>query len=505
MEVTNASRAPDEPKWTSKAGRLATEMGLSIGTGIAADRLRKSLAKHGPVPAVVGAVVGAASLKSVAKGSIEVVSNVRHDRSWHENVGDQMLDGLRTGTIDASLGLLSGTISKGVAAKMVHAGIVAKSAVTGMVTGTLGGTAHSATDPKTWEDGAGPGAVKVGVSAGTGLVVGGVLGAATGLVVKRFYPEYDGGPANKHQIRRLLHERGGSSDVPGPEGYRAAIAHAEKVSTVRLEGKLDPQKVLKTPEYRDFVSQLKPGDVIMKGRKIGLENWATQSPYTHAMLVTEVGNGEVKVVEALERGVVEGTLDDWVQYTAPDPDRVSGTARGFMTVFRPTKDPQIAAKAVAFAKAQVGQPYNFSLVRGKDPGFSCSQLVYEAYDANPAIPKQFKLLQLDSDKAHMDFVNGVDRKGAVATVLKRGWQQVYDDMPAPERLVTQAKDYGRVVAGTVKEGARRLADAVSEDGGRVLPPDYRYGELTSVTPGDLDLADGRKLHTLVFEAVGRRN
>lgn len=504
MEVTNAPQAPAETKWTSKAGRLATEIGLSIGTGIAADRLKKSLAKHGPVPAVLGAVVGAASLKSVAKGSIEVVSNLKNDRTWHENVGDQMLDGLRTGAVDASLGLLSGTISKGVAAKMVHAGIVARSAVTGMVTGTLGGTAHSATDPKTWQEGAGPGAVKVGISAGTGLVVGGALGAVGGFVMKRFYPDYEGGPANRHQVRRLASERGQAGDVPLPEGVEAAVANAEKVSIVRLEGTLDPQKVFKTPEYQDFVSQLKPGDIIMKGRKMGLENWATQSPYTHAMMVTEIANGKVKVVEALEKGVVEGTLDDWVQYTAPDPDRVSGTARGFMTVFRPSKDPQVAAKAVAFAKAQVGQPYNYSLLRGKDPGFSCSQLVYEAYDANPAIPKQLKLLQLDSDKAHMDFVAGVDRKGAVATVLKRGWQQVYDGLPTPQRLAMQAKDYSRVAAGVVKEGARRLADAVSDDGGKVLPADYRYGELKSVTPGDLDLADGRKLHTLVFEAIGRK-
>lgn len=506
MRVANTPQESEgmKPSWTKKAGEMALELGLGIGTGIVADRIKKGLISQGPVPAVVGAIAGGATVKSVAKGAIEIGSNLKNDRPWNENVGTKMVDGLRTGAIDAGLAVASGSLSRGVAAKMLKSDIVARSAVTGMVTGTIGGTAHSATNPATWKDGIKQGALRVGVAAGAGAVIGGVLGAGTGWAMKRFNPEYDGGLANKHQVRRLANERGSSADVPMPEGVEAAVANAKITKTIPLSGKLNPQQLIQSPEYQELVKQLKPGDIILQGRGQDVTAWAMKSPYSHAMIVTEVKHGQVKLVEAMEGGVVEGTLENWVKYIAPDPARVSDKSYGFFSVIRPTNDPNIAAKAVEFAKAQIGQPYNYSQVRGKDPGFFCSQLAYEAYDANPAIPKQFKLLQLDSDKARMEWVIGIDREGAVATVLEKSWQGIYKNAPLYERLAMQAKDYGKVVVGAVKEGARRVADSVSADGGMVYPPDYRYGELKSVTPGDLDLADGRKLFTLVFEAIGKK-
>jgi uncharacterized protein YycO len=491
-----------------RVGHAAVNIALSVGTGIAADQLRKSALRLGSVQSVVVGLAGAAAVKAVGEGSVQVISNLRHDRKWNADLGHKMLDGARTGTIDGALTFVAAPIARGVGARMPQLGTIARHATTGLVMGTLGGAAYSATDRQTWNKGAGEGLKQVGISTAIGAAGGAIIGAGTGAVMKRFFPEYKaGGDVNEHQVRTLARQRGQQvrPDIPELNNtFEAAVANAKTVTRVAIPKGTNMAKLAETQEFQTFAKDLKVGDIIIGGRGTKVLAWATKSPYTHAMVVTEA-NGTVagtKVVEAIETGVVRSKLTDALAHYVPGHSDASSEIHGAYTIIRPTSDGAIAAKAAAWAEKQVGQPYNYSFEIGGGEGKFCSQLAYEAYDANPAIPQQIKLLQLDEDASRLKMILSAGKNGSVGRMMERDWLGLYDKAPLHQKIAMKAQDYGGFVAGLVRHGASKAAGAMSATGGKVYTPNYRYEPLTAVGPGDLNLADGRKIHTLMLDLIG---
>lgn len=492
----NPTQAPP-PTLARRAAGFAGELALSIGAGVAADRLHKSLFKQGPIPAILGGIAGAAALKSVAKGTVQVADNALNDRDVLDRVDQAMLEGLRTGAIDGALAIAGRPIAGQVARWLPNAGIVKQAMATGAAMGTLGGTAHAASTPATWQDGVTAGVTQVAVAGGIGAATGLVIGGVTGAIVKRFRPAYQEGSANRHQIRQLARERG-EAQLPRPAFWEEATAHAKEVSRMTVEPRVPLDKLGQTPEMQAFMGKLKPGDVIlMGGRSSEALGKVSGSPYAHAAIVTEVGPEGVQVVESIEKGVRHTSLLKALKYYLPDG---KSEAQAVLSVVRPTKDGQVAAQAVAFAREQVGKGYNYTFQRGDNPGKTCAQLVYEAYEANPAIPdKPLKILQMEDDIRKVKSVLGVGENGSVPRIMERVWTHQYEHAPLPERLTMAAKDAASLASGAIQHGVKQAARFLSADGGATLAPDYRYQPLQVVMPADLNLSDGRKLATLVLE------
>jgi hypothetical protein len=490
---------------------MALDMGLSIGTGIVADQVRRRLIQSGKAPAIIAGLVAGAGIKAVAEGGITLIDNARHDRALTTDLASHMVDGVRTGTIDGALSFAAAPIHRTIGSRLPGVGTVGLAAASGLVVGALGGTAYSATDRKTWSHGVKDGLTSVAVSTAFGAGAGAAMGGVAGAVVKRFFPAYQPGAAKttEAQVRSLVIERGTSkaeAAAPAPEGgWADAVANAKKVSTVKVTRSATFQQLRRSnPELKAFIQELQPGDVVLIGKgnlktPTGDVAWPTKSPYTHAMLVTEAAQGSKKggaVIHATFSGVYEERLGDAMGMWMPH----GGRPKSVFTVIRPSKDPAIAQAAIAHARGQLHKPYNWSMERGNDAQF-CSQLIYNAYEANPAIPNRpLKLLQLDVDQTRMDALRGVGKNGALWTIFERKSMDVYKEASTGARLKMMATDGLNLVKGALSYGAGKVKGAVSETGGKTYATDYRYQHPEFVSPGDFDLADGRKLHTLVMEA-----
>ena len=107
-------------------------------------------------------------------------------------------------------------------------------------------------------------------------------------------------------------------------------------------------------------SVLRPGDVILRRTDGTTSNWLIAGYWGHAALYA--GNG--KIVDAVTHGVREVGLEKFCS---------EGDA---VIVVRPKGlSPSNAANAIAYARAQIGKPYDFDLDFEDPSRFSCTELV----------------------------------------------------------------------------------------------------------------------------------
>jgi hypothetical protein len=69
-------------------------------------------------------------------------------------------------------------------------------------------------------------------------------------------------------------------------------------------------------------------------------------------------------------------------------------------------------------------------------------------------------------------------------------------------MAMKAQDHVKLAAGLVEYGAGKVGNFLSKDGGKVYTAGYRYERPMTISPGDLNLADGRKIHTLMLDLAG---
>lgn len=168
-------------------GQYLLELGLSTGTTVLVDGLRKSMLSRGPIPAAVATVVGSTVLRSAVYGVAEVGANLIHNRThdtqraWHDGVGSAMAYGARTGAISGVAIALTNPIYNATARHFPTLKPVALSVVAGTVTGSLSSALSSATNKDTWANGTGEGLKTLGtltaLGAARGAVSGGILKA----------------------------------------------------------------------------------------------------------------------------------------------------------------------------------------------------------------------------------------------------------------------------------------------------------------------------------------
>ncbi|MDB5098441.1 MAG: hypothetical protein JWM80_2862 [Cyanobacteria bacterium RYN_339] len=166
-----------------------------------------------------------------------------------------------------------------------------------------------------------------------------------------------------------------SSDFGDPDAQLAAARYA------RTHG-----------EFHRFVRTVQPGDLVFVAPN-NPKNFVarmTGGPFSHVMICTAAG-APGEFIEAVgvtgERG--DQVLDRVRRTTAAGLANDQATLR----ILRPTgASAEARAKAIAFATAQLGKPYNyaFSDVLGGDRAFYCSSLAYRAYQAAgiPVTPKK---------------------------------------------------------------------------------------------------------------------
>lgn len=242
----------------------------------------------------------------------------------------------------------------------------------------------------------------------------------------------------------------------------------------------------------------------------------TGGAYSHVALVSKpAGQDRPHVIESIfEGGVVDSGLYTFL-YAMVDPGMGDRTA---VTLFRPSDNPQEAKAAVDFATSQVGTSYNFSMqpnrsrVDAQQNGWYCSQLVYAAYDQNPAIGRQVFGIKQDGDDANRArlthaLVSGLQgRKALDAFYTDKHGKKLGQKLPgalldigtamlqAGPRKVLRDGMHSALIVGDVAAGAvlhRKTSPTMTTISGRQAPK--------WVTPGDMAPNDGRKVMTIVFD------
>ena len=123
-------------------------------------------------------------------------------------------------------------------------------------------------------------------------------------------------------------------------------------------------------DYREAVKRVKPGDILLTRVRGEFTTAITPGFWTHAAIYTNES-----VVEAEGIGVVE---TDFLTFLV---------SKDFATILRPKSSDEQRFLAAAFAKTQVGKPYDyeFAFQDGVQEAFYCSELVWWAYQL--AVPK----------------------------------------------------------------------------------------------------------------------
>jgi hypothetical protein len=136
-------------------------------------------------------------------------------------------------------------------------------------------------------------------------------------------------------------------------------------------------------EFYRFLRTVQPGDLVFvaPNNPKNFVSRMTGGPFSHVMICTAAG-APGEFIEAVgvtgERG--DTVLDRVRRTTGAGLANDQATLR----ILRPTgASPEARARAIAFAAAQLGKPYNYSFsdVLGGDRAFYCSSLAHRAYQA----------------------------------------------------------------------------------------------------------------------------
>ena len=178
-----------------------------------------------------------------------------------------------------------------------------------------------------------------------------------------------------------------------PEGYpiwKKAVANIifsiRRIIVFRRENNL-------TKNDKAEVSKImKKGDVILVGGLRRFSHFFIGDRFTHSLIC----EGNKKLIHVVADGVEEVGLDDiFIEYDT-------------MIVLRPNMDKNIINKAVKYAKAQLGKPYDFEFTKD-DNKFYCAELVQKSFlNAGYKIKYRRKIIypiDLIEDKFVVKFVS----------------------------------------------------------------------------------------------------
>jgi hypothetical protein len=170
--------------------QIAIDMLTPIGAGIVAEQLYKSTLKRGSVPAALIAFAGAAAVKSLTDGTVQVARNKINGDDWHKNLQHRMVNGAFGGAVVGAMTLLGPRLQKGIARTVPGLSPTAQVAASSFGTGFIGASTRAAVDQDTWKEGFAPGLLRMAVN-GT---INGSMGACSGGLIKtitssRFMPK----------------------------------------------------------------------------------------------------------------------------------------------------------------------------------------------------------------------------------------------------------------------------------------------------------------------------
>lgn len=171
-----------------------------------------------------------------------------------------------------------------------------------------------------------------------------------------------------------------------PADFPAAYGDAQRQDMLR-----GASRIAATPAYQVMLAKLHPGDLVVVKGGDPLVAHLTDSPWSHAAICVSID--PPVLVEAV--GMTGDHADQvrrspFSEFIGDNPGNAS------FEIVRPCPDPgdpeQAATirSAIQFAEAQVGKPYDFSGIgnrKGNDAWY-CSDLIWAAYDRNPAIHGQ---------------------------------------------------------------------------------------------------------------------
>ena len=126
----------------------------------------------------------------------------------------------------------------------------------------------------------------------------------------------------------------------------------------------DPHAAKLGPDAaKKMLEVLKPGDVILRRTDSTTSNWFIPGYWGHAALYA----GDGKIVDAVTHDVREVGLEKFC------------TEGDAVIVVRPKGlEPRQVAEAIAYARQQIGKPYDFDLDFEDESRFSCTELVETA-------------------------------------------------------------------------------------------------------------------------------
>lgn len=141
---------------------------------------------------------------------------------------------------------------------------------------------------------------------------------------------------------------------------------------------------IKGRHYYELLKLIQPGDIILRAYRNYLDGYFIPGKYSHASIyVGDVEEGSNKQIEQIIHAMTPDV--QWV-------DLVSFMRCDRICVIRPEVSTEDKQTAIERAKAMLGRPYDYDFkfeLDGNiyaDPNrkFSCSELVYFAYDKNIA-------------------------------------------------------------------------------------------------------------------------
>lgn len=181
-----ARRPVPAPAAPAKSGgglsvtQVAIDLLTPIGAGIAAEQLQRTFLKRGNVPAALMAFAGAAAVKSLTDGTVQVVRNKINGEDWDKGVAHRMVNGAFGGAVVGAMTLLGPRLQKSIHARVPSLSPTAQVAAASFGTGFIGAGTRAVVDQDTWKDGFAPGILRVGVNA----TINGSIGACSGGLIK---------------------------------------------------------------------------------------------------------------------------------------------------------------------------------------------------------------------------------------------------------------------------------------------------------------------------------
>lgn len=243
MQITGTDKTTKSPP--HGVGRIAVEIGLSVGTGIVADQIRRSALRTGSASAALIGMAGGATVKALAKGAITAGQNLAADKPLTDGLADSLVSGLRSGAIDGAVTVAAAPLNRNLARIYPKMTVVQLGAASGFVLGGSAGLLETATNRRTWHQGVAAGLEAVGTAGFCGAVGGVILGGVTG------------------RIANYLHARGAIKSITAvPEsnvnsavrGGLKTLSHLDRVQGSDIAGGGQPSILvdMQTPEILDL-------------------------------------------------------------------------------------------------------------------------------------------------------------------------------------------------------------------------------------------------------------